>query len=197
MKTLVLKSHIGSCFMLKTMLGTGIYVGNWNTWLGTKIDIVLFFSLLYSSKTHPGEVDNLLWTPSSSQKFTVKSYYTLLLSSEHSSFPWRSVWKVKALPRVAFFLWTTTLDRILTMDTLRKRGFSLANWCCLFKKNEEMTNHLLSSTASILRLFGNWSLIFLESHGLCLTTSKNLFFAGKHKGWDIPKRLFEKLFLPF
>jgi hypothetical protein len=86
-----------------------------------------FFRLLYSSKTHPGEVDNLLWTPSGSQKFTVRSYYTLLQLGEHSSFPWRSVWKVKAPPHVAFFLWATTLDRILTVDTLRKRGFSLAN----------------------------------------------------------------------
>jgi hypothetical protein len=102
-----------------------------------------FFSVLYSSKTHPGEVDNLLWTTSSSQKFTVKSYYTLLQSSEHSSFPWRSVWKVKAPHHVAFFLWTAALDRILKMNTLRKRDFSLANWCCLRKKNEEMTNHLL------------------------------------------------------
>jgi len=46
-----------------------------------------FFSLLYSSKTHPGELDNLLWTPSSSQRFTVKSYYTLLQLGEPSSFP--------------------------------------------------------------------------------------------------------------
>jgi len=112
-----------------------------------------FFSLLYSSKTHPGEVDNL-WTPPSSQKFTVNSYYTLLQSSEHSSFPWRSIWKVKAPPCVAFFLWTAALDRILTVDTLRKKGFSLANWWCLCKKNEETTNHLLTST-SILWLSGN------------------------------------------
>lgn len=58
-------------------------------------------------------------------------------------FPWKSVWKVKVPPHVAFFLWTTAFGRILTVDTLRKRGFSLANWCCLCKKNEETTNHLL------------------------------------------------------
>jgi len=102
-----------------------------------------FFSLLYFSMSHPGEVDSLLWTPSSSHRFTVKSFYTLLQSSEHNSFPWKSVWNVKAPPRVAFFLWTT-LGRILTVDTLRKRGFSLANWCYLCKKNEKTTNHLLS-----------------------------------------------------
>jgi hypothetical protein len=62
-----------------------------------------FFSLLYSLKTHPGEVDSLLWTPSSNHRFTMTSCYILLQSGEHCSFPWRSVWKVKAPPRVAFF----------------------------------------------------------------------------------------------
>jgi hypothetical protein len=38
--------------------------------------------------------------------------------------------------------------------------------------------------------------LFLESCGLCLTTSKNFFIAGKLKGGDIPKRLFGKLLLP-
>jgi hypothetical protein len=56
-----------------------------------------FFSLLYSSKTHPGEVDSLLRTPSSNHRFTVKSSYTQLQSGEHSFFPWKSVWKVKPL----------------------------------------------------------------------------------------------------
>jgi len=129
-------------------------IGNWN---------LLTHSLFsYIPRRHiQGEVDNLLWTPSSSQKCTMKGYFTLLQSGEHSSFPWRSVWKVKAPHRVAFFLWTAALDRILTVDTLKKRGFSLANWCCLCKKNEETTNHLFihckyTSTLwqLILNLFG-------------------------------------------
>jgi hypothetical protein len=37
-----------------------------------------FFNLLYSSKTHMGEVDSLLWTPSRSHMLTVKSFYSLL-----------------------------------------------------------------------------------------------------------------------
>jgi hypothetical protein len=73
----------------------------------------------------------------------VRSYYTLLQYGEHNSFHWRSVWKVKAPPRVAFFLWTTTLGRILMVGTLRKMGFSLANWCCLCKTNEKTSDQLL------------------------------------------------------
>jgi len=31
--------------------------------------------LLYSSKTHPGEMNGTLWTPASNHDFEVKSYF--------------------------------------------------------------------------------------------------------------------------
>lgn len=34
---------------------------------------------------------------------------------------YRSVWKVKARPRMTLFTWTTALRRILTLDNLSKR----------------------------------------------------------------------------
>jgi hypothetical protein len=90
-----------------------------------------FLNLLYSSNTHSGEVDSMLWTPSSSHNFAIKSYYNMLQLDEHSSFPWKSIWKVKAPPHIAFFLWTIAMGRILTVDNLRRWGFHLANWCGL------------------------------------------------------------------
>jgi hypothetical protein len=53
-------------------------------------------------------------------------------------FPWKSDWKVKTLPRMAFYTWMIVLGRILTMDNLIRRDFILVNWCCL-----ESVNHLL------------------------------------------------------
>ena len=61
-----------------------------------------------------------------------------------------------------FLTWTTTLGRIFTVDNLRKWCFTLVNWCCLSKKNEEIVNHLLlhfvSTTSDlwplVLNLFG-------------------------------------------
>jgi hypothetical protein len=50
---------------------------------------------------------------------------------------------VKVPPRIAFFTWTTTLGKILTIDSLRRRGLTLLNWCCLCKKSEETVNHIL------------------------------------------------------
>jgi len=60
----------------------------------------------------------MLWTPSSRHDFAVKSFYNMLQSGEHSSFPWKSIWKVKAPPRIVFFLWTVVMGRILMTDNL-------------------------------------------------------------------------------
>jgi hypothetical protein len=35
------------------------------------------------------------------------------------------------------------MGRIPTIDNLGRRGFTLVNWCCLCKKNEEIINHFL------------------------------------------------------
>ena len=61
----------------------------------------------------------------------------------NASFPWKSIWCIKAPKRVSFLLWTTVWDRILTIDNLVKRGLSLINWCCLCRCNGDIVDHLL------------------------------------------------------
>lgn len=85
----------------------------------------------------------MLWTPSISHGFKVKNYYKILQAGEACPFPWKNIRKVKAPPRIAFSIWTTTLGRILTIDNLRRDGFTLVNSCCLCKQNEETVNRLL------------------------------------------------------
>jgi len=77
-----------------------------------------FFTLLYFVNPHPGVMNSMVWIPLSFHGFQVKSYYTMLHLGEHNAFPWKSIWKVKAPPCIAFFLWATTLGRILTVDNL-------------------------------------------------------------------------------
>uniref|UniRef100_A0A2N9GY16 Reverse transcriptase zinc-binding domain-containing protein n=1 Tax=Fagus sylvatica TaxID=28930 RepID=A0A2N9GY16_FAGSY len=50
--------------------------------------------------------------------FTSRSYYYALIDRRGVRFPWKSIWRVKAPPRVAFFVWTATWGRILTCDNL-------------------------------------------------------------------------------
>jgi hypothetical protein len=66
-----------------------------------------FLTLLYSMNPCSGATDSIVWTPTRRHGFAVKSYYTILSSpnsEELGSFPWKSIWKVKAAPRIAFFL---------------------------------------------------------------------------------------------
>jgi hypothetical protein len=60
-----------------------------------------------------------------------------------SSFPWRSIWKVKVSLRVNFFVWKATLGKTLTLDNLRKRGIIVVEWCCMCKQSGESIKYLL------------------------------------------------------
>jgi hypothetical protein len=71
-------------------------------------------------------------------------YLGLPLSrAEGSSFPWKSVWRTKSLPRAAFFVWSAALRKILTLDNLRKRQVVVINGCFMCKKDGESVDHLL------------------------------------------------------
>jgi hypothetical protein len=73
-----------------------------------------FFEMLYTLKIGSEGDDKMCWIPVQKKSFRVKSYYKVLSSPIQSSFPWKSIWKVKVPPRVAFFVWTATLGKILT-----------------------------------------------------------------------------------
>jgi hypothetical protein len=90
-----------------------------------------FFELLYSQKVRYGGEDKICWIPSKRKSFEVKFHYQILSTLVQSTFPWKSIWKVKVPPRVAFFVWTETLEKILTLDNLRKRHIIVMEWCCM------------------------------------------------------------------
>jgi hypothetical protein len=97
------------------------------------------------------------WKPSQSKYFQVKSYYKSLTTNGKHCFPWKSIWKAKVPPRVAFFSWTAALGRILTAENLRRRRVIIVSWCCLCKVDGESINHLLLHCAYAKEL---WDLVF-------------------------------------
>ena len=116
-----------------------------------------FLELLYSfTGTGKGE-DKLCWKPSQSKSFQVKSYCKSLTTNGEECFPWKSIWKAKVSPRVAFFSWTAALGRILTAENLRRRLVIIVNWCCLCKVDGESVDHLLLHCAYAKEL---WDLVF-------------------------------------
>jgi hypothetical protein len=93
--------------------------------------------------------------------FQVKLFYKALLPSNGLLVPWKSIWKTKVPPRVSFFVWATAMDRILTMQNLRRRHVMVLDWCYMCKASGESTDHLLlhypiasDLWSCILTLFG-------------------------------------------
>jgi hypothetical protein len=77
--------------------------------------------------------------------------------TDASSFPWKSIWKVKVQLRISFFVGMATLGNILTLDNLCKRGIIVVGWCCMCKQSGESINHLLLHYEMARAL---WSVLF-------------------------------------
>ena len=101
------------------------------------------FNLLYSFRLRQGGEDKLCWVPSKRGLFDVKSYYNALVPYDYTHLPWRSIWSNKAPLRVVFFAWLPALEKILTMDNLRKRHAIVVDWSCMCKKSRESVDCLL------------------------------------------------------
>jgi hypothetical protein len=116
-----------------------------------------FYNCLYSRKLRGVGEDKLWWIPSRKGAFEVRSFYRVLSSHGPSSFPWKGIWRTKAPPRVAFFAWTATRGKILTIDNLRRRGMIVVNRCWLCESDGESVDHLLIHCRVTYAL---WNVIF-------------------------------------
>jgi hypothetical protein len=80
-----------------------------------------FMDVLYQSGVKGYGSDKVWWQRAKGKGFQVKIFYKALLPSTGFLIPWRSIWKTKVPPRVSFFVWTAAMDRILTVQNLRRR----------------------------------------------------------------------------
>ncbi|KAF5465994.1 hypothetical protein F2P56_015953, partial [Juglans regia] len=106
-------------------------------------EVTDFFRQLYSMEIRRQGRDQLCWRQTTSKKFTVRSFYKVILNQHHTGFPWRRIWKVHVPSKVAFFVWTAAIGNIQTIDNLRKHGMIVLDWCFMCKKEAESVNHLL------------------------------------------------------
>jgi hypothetical protein len=100
-----------------------------------------FFTLLYFIRVR--REDQLWWSPSHKGNFDVRSFYEALACKEVVHFLWKSIWRTKVPLKVAFFVWSAALRKILTLDNLRKRRVVVIDICCMCKMNRESVDHLL------------------------------------------------------
>uniref|UniRef100_A0A2N9G750 DDT domain-containing protein n=1 Tax=Fagus sylvatica TaxID=28930 RepID=A0A2N9G750_FAGSY len=72
--------------------------------------------------------------------------------------PFAGLLQVGGCLRVAFFVWTSALGKILTTDNLRKRRVIIQDWCCMCKSSGETVNHLLLHCPVAWEL---WSMVWI------------------------------------
>ncbi|KAF5204684.1 hypothetical protein FRX31_005730 [Thalictrum thalictroides] len=92
------------------------------------------------------EMDSWEWKWNKDKKFSVKSFYNVLLRSHKEyvapieSFPHKLVWKAKIPLNVKFFFWSLIRGRTLTKDILFDRNISGDNLCVLCNDNKVETS---------------------------------------------------------
>ncbi|RVW15499.1 putative inactive ATP-dependent zinc metalloprotease FTSHI 1, chloroplastic [Vitis vinifera] len=101
--------------------------------------------------------DKMVWTASRSGVFSVKSLYSTLEPGGSALFPYVGIWRACVPPKVAFFTWEASWGKILTLDQLQRRGYSLANRCFLCLAEAETVDHLLLHCVMTRAL---WNLLF-------------------------------------
>ena len=113
--------------------------------------------IIYSSTVRRVGPNKVLWKPTRSRSFEVKGFYLSFYPPSLTSFLGRMVRQLKVSPRVAFFSWSASLEKILTIDNLHKRRIIVLDWCYMFKRCGELVNHLLLHCPIAFEL---WSLVF-------------------------------------
>jgi hypothetical protein len=99
--------------------------------------------------------DDISWKLTANGQYSAKSAYELqFLGSTFSSLR-KTVWKAWAPPKVKFFAWLLTQNRIWTVDRLQKWGWTNSGLCPLCKQVTELVSHLFIHCRYSARLWSS------------------------------------------
>ena len=100
----------------------------------------------------------MVWTNLTNNKFLVKLLYASLELGVVFSFPKSVIWNSWVPSKVIFFFaWEASLGKVVTIDQLQKRRWSLTNRCFRCKVKKESIYHLLFHFSKVRVL---WQLLF-------------------------------------
>ena len=90
--------------------------------------------------------------------FSQSGLFILFLEPDVSHlFPSGSIWRVSVPSKVPFFTWEASWGKVLILEQLQRRGYSLANRCILCLSEVETVDHLLLHCVKMRVL---WNLLF-------------------------------------
>ena len=122
--------------------GTFVLKGPFNDWEMERVED--FINVIKDNRINPFDVDIMMWKLSKDGLFSVKpSFDALEGRREVAPFLNRMFWNQCVPSNVGFFSWEARWDWVMTMDQLKKRGFSLASRCPFCGKDKENIEHLL------------------------------------------------------
>lgn len=99
--------------------------------------------LLENFRPIPNSRHGWVWALSKKGLFIPKSLYMELGGFRVRNFPLSSIWTQGIPSKVVFCMLNVYLDKVLTLNHLQTRGWSLANRCILRLNEEQSVDHLV------------------------------------------------------
>nr|XP_027118775.1 uncharacterized protein LOC113736018 [Coffea arabica] len=135
------------------------------------------FSILEQMVPEEGNEVEVIWMPTTSGKFSLKSAYGDIRQARPTSMVFASIWHSRIPVKVSFFMLRLLLGRIPIPDQLCKLGFHLPSKCfCCSAASEESIEHFFSNghiATVIWNYFG----------GLCGLNFSGSYLRARIVGW--------------
>jgi len=99
-------------------------------------------------------------TPGRTEHYTIKEGYSLIIKKFIHPLKkkiWKGIWDNDVIPKINYFYWGLTHEKILKIENLRIKNIKGLLWCMLCKANEQSIPHLFLSCCFTFEV---WRLAF-------------------------------------
>ena len=106
-------------------------------------EMVRFLQTLHDQSFRPTGEDQILLKDVKEKGFSIKIMYKGFDTSPAFDFPYLLVWNPVVPQKIGVFAWEAAWGKLLTLDQLKRQGFTFVNRCFMCEEEEETIYHLL------------------------------------------------------
>jgi hypothetical protein len=112
------------------------------------------------------EEDQLIWGRENGGEFNIKvaCHYIAGKDQENPKPHWERLWNYPQWTKIKMFKWLILHKKILTLESLTKRGFNGPSRCHLCEIQEEMIDHLLDECNYTTEIWDWVAIIYHQSN---------------------------------